>query len=63
MVWHKGPGEAIFSKVAETFQPGEYISLGLPAGQHAYQVVGRNSRGDGPASDVAALQVVAAAAV
>jgi hypothetical protein len=38
------------------------VATGLPGGAHQYQIVGVNSRGEGPASDVASLSVAAAAA-
>jgi hypothetical protein len=60
-VWHKGPGGAQFVKVGETLLPGEFVASGLAAGEHAYQAVGQNSRGDGPASEPGVVNVDAAA--
>lgn len=60
-VWHKGPGESVFVKVGESLVPGEFVLDDLPAGEHAFQVVGQNSRGDGPASTPATVNVSAAA--
>lgn len=59
-IWHKGPGEAIFSQVGESPVPGLYEVTGLAAGEHVYEVVGRNSRGDGLASAPATVPVVGA---
>ena len=60
-VWHKGPGEAVFTQVGESLLPGVYEAAGLVAGEHLYEVVGRNSRGDGPASAPLAIDVQAVA--
>lgn len=49
-VWHKGPGEFVFTQVAESTLPGVYDVTGLVAGEHAYKIVGVNSRGEGEAS-------------
>ncbi len=49
-IWHKGPGEAVFTQVGESPLPGLYEVTGLAAGEHLYEIVGRNSRGDGLAS-------------
>ncbi len=59
-IWHKGPGEAIFSQVGESPVLGLYEVTGLAAGEHLYEVVGRNSRGDGLASAPATVPVVGA---
>ncbi len=61
-VWHKGPAEAQFTKVGESLLPGEFLATGLSGGEHAFQVVGQNSRGDGPASEPATIAVAAAVA-
>jgi hypothetical protein len=61
-VWHKGPGEAQFVQVGDSIRPGTYAGFGLAAGQHEYKIVGVNSRGEGPASEVATVPVAAAAA-
>ncbi len=60
-VWHKGPGEAVFVLVAETLLPGEYDTAGLAAGAHEYQIVGVNSRGEGPVSLPSTVEVEAEA--
>lgn len=49
-IWHKGPGAVQFTQVGESELPGVYEAGGLAAGDHVYEVVGRNSRGDGLAS-------------
>lgn len=56
-VLHKGPGESTFTRVADDIIQTSYNATGLVAGAHAYQVVGRNSRGDGPASEVSTVNV------
>lgn len=61
-VWHKGPGEAEFVKVADVLEPGIYDADELPAGVHEYQIVGENSRGTGPASVPASVTVLLAEA-
>ena len=61
-VWHKGPGEAQFAQVGDSIRPGNYTAFGLAAGQHEYQIVGVNSRGESPASEPASLSVAQAAA-
>lgn len=60
-VWHKGPGDAAFVLVAETLLPGVYDTAGLVAGAHQYQIVGVNSRGEGPASLPSTVEVEAEA--
>lgn len=60
-IWHKGPGESVFTEVGESLVPGEFVLGGLVPGQHAFQVVGENSRGHGPASAPATIPVAAAA--
>jgi hypothetical protein len=55
-VWHKGPGEAQFTKADEVLD-GVYVKTGLPEGEHDYQVVGVNSRGEGEASAPVSLGV------
>jgi len=60
-VWHKGPGESVFVLVAESLLPGEYDTAGLPAGAHEYQIVGVNSRGEGPVSLPGTVEVEAEA--
>lgn len=60
-VWHKGPGEPVFVKVADVLLPGEYLAAGLEPGAHEYQIVGENSRGDGPASSPTTVNVAESA--
>ena len=59
-VRHQGPDESVFTQVAEVLLPGEYAATGLAAGEHRYQIVGVNSRGEGPASAVASVTVTVA---
>ncbi len=61
-VFHKGPGEAAFAEVADILLPGQYTATGLAAGAHEYKVAGVNSRGTGPESSVASVNVAQAAA-
>ena len=61
-VWHKGASDAAFTLAATVLLPGDYATAGLPAGAHHYQVVGVNSRGEGVASEPAAINVPVAAA-
>lgn len=56
-VLHKGPAEAAFTVVAEDIIVTTYNATGLTAGAHEYKVVGRNSRGTGPESDVSVVNV------
>ena len=60
-VWHKGPGEAQFTKADEALD-GVYVKTGLSEGQHQYQAVGVNSRGEGEASAPVSLGVAKAEA-
>jgi hypothetical protein len=56
-VYRKGPGEADFAKVADDIITKFYDATGLAAGAHDFKVVGRNSKGDGPESDVSTVNV------
>lgn len=60
-VWAKGPGEAQFALVGDSIRPGNFSAIGLAAGNHEYQVVGVNSRGEGPASTPTVVSVAAVA--
>ena len=57
-VLHKGPGDADFAVVADDIIQTVYNATGLAAGAHEYKVLGRNSRGTGPESDVSVVNVV-----
>lgn len=54
---HKGPGDAAFAVVADDIIVTTYNATGLAAGAHEYKVIGRNSRGTGPESDVSTVNV------
>lgn len=56
-VLHKGPGDAAFAVVADDIIVTTCNATGLAAGAHEYKVVGRNSRGTGPESDVSTVNV------
>jgi len=56
-VLHKGPADAAFAVVADDIIQTVYNATGLVAGAHEYKVVGRNSRGSGPESDVSVVNV------
>ncbi len=56
-VWYKAPGEAQFVQAGDSIRPGNYSVVGLAAGNHEYQIVGVNSRGEGPASATATVSV------
>ena len=56
-VLHKGPGATTFTLVAEDTLQNTYNATGLAPGAHDYKVLGRNSRGTGPASDVSTVPV------
>jgi len=56
-VLHKGPGDADFVVVADDIIQTVYNATGLAAGAHEYKVLGRNSRGTGPESDVSVVNV------
>lgn len=57
-VLHKAPGASSFTPVAEDIIQNTYNATGLTAGTHEYKVIGRNSRGTGPASDVSTVTVM-----
>ena len=46
-----------FAVVADDIIVTTYNATGLAAGAHEYKVVGRNSRGPGPESDVSVVNV------
>ncbi len=56
-VFERLAGEPDFSLVAADVIETSYDGSGLANGTYEYQVVGRNSRGEGPASEVATVQV------
>lgn len=56
-VFHKGPGEAVFAKILSDVAETQFTSDLLPLGNHDFKVVGKNSRGDGPESDVSTVAV------
>ena len=58
----KGPGDAEFEVAAEDFTDEVYEDDGLSPGVHEFIVIPHNSRGTGPASAVARVTVVIAAA-
>ncbi len=61
--WRQGPGESEFTLVEEDLlKPGVYTATGLAAGEYRYKVVGVNSRGEGPASTEAVINVAQAQA-
>ena len=55
--FRKGPGAAAFVKVADDVIQRTYHATGLAAGSYEIKLVGRNSRGPGPASDVSTVNV------
>lgn len=56
-VVHKGPGDTEFTPVADDIIETLYNASGLAAGAHEYKVIGQNSRGNGPESAVATINV------
>ncbi|MBM3972426.1 MAG: hypothetical protein FJ302_21595 [Planctomycetes bacterium] len=56
-VLHKGPGETDFTTVADDVIVTTYAASGLAPGTHEYKVIGQNSRGNGPASEVTSIAV------
>ncbi len=56
-VLQKAPGATEFIVVAADVIVTTYDATGLAAGSYDYQVMGRNSRGDGPVSAVSAVVV------
>ena len=56
-VLHKGPFDAEFAIVADDTVENFYDATGLDPGQHEYQVIGENSSGTGPASDIATIEI------
>ncbi|PAW76187.1 MAG: hypothetical protein B9S33_21095 [Pedosphaera sp. Tous-C6FEB] len=55
--FRKGPGDADFVKVADDIIQKFYNATGLPPGAYDFKLVGRNSRGTGPESDVSTVNV------
>ena len=60
-VWLKAPGEPQFVLVGDSIRPGNFSAIARAAGNYEYQVVGVNSRGEGPPSTTASVSVVAVA--
>ena len=56
-VSQKAPGATEFSVVAADVIETNYNATGLAAGSYEYQVLGRNSRGDGPVSAISIVIV------
>ena len=56
-VLHKGPGETEFTTVADDIIEQVYNASGLAAGNHEYKVIGQNSRGNGPESEISIVAV------
>ena len=56
-VLRKGPGEADFSVVATDLVANVYDASVSPAGAYQFKVVGKNSQGSGPESDIATVVV------
>ena len=55
--FRKGPGDADYVLVAEDIIVKTLDQTGLPPGAYDFKLVGRNSRGDGPASEVSTVNV------
>ena len=56
-VLQKGPGDADFSIVAADIVTNVYTASVSPPGSYQFQVIGKNSQGSGPASDIATVVV------
>jgi len=56
-VLHEGPGDPAFTLVADDIIVTTYNATGLVAGAHECKVLGRNSRGTGPESDVSGVNL------
>ena len=56
-VFRKGPADAAFVKVGNDVIVKFYDATGLAAGAYEFKVIGRNSKGDGPASAVTTINV------
>ena len=56
-VLHKGPGETEFTTVANDIIETVYNASGLAPGNHEYKVIGQNSRGNGPESEISIIAV------
>ncbi len=56
-VLHKGPGETEFTIVADDTIDKVFDASGPVSGNHEYKVIGQNSRGNGPESEVATVVV------
>ncbi|MFM2123819.1 MAG: hypothetical protein RL328_270 [Acidobacteriota bacterium] len=54
---HKAPGATTFTLVADDTLQNTHNATGLAPGAHEYKIIGRNSRGTGPASDVSTVTV------
>jgi hypothetical protein len=61
-LWHKGPGAAEWTVLADAVEGLIYEATGLVEGEHRFQVAGRNSSGEGPGSAEALVGVAAAVA-
>ena len=57
-VYRQGPGETEFTKTGSDVDEGAYLETGLAVGSYLYKVVGKNSRGSGPESEVLGAAVV-----
>ena len=56
-VSQKAPGATEFTVVAADVIETSYDATGLAPGSYEYQVVGRNSRGDGPVSEISTVVI------
>jgi hypothetical protein len=56
-VWRKGPGDAALILVADGRWERNYSATNLPAGGYEFQVIARNSRGEGEGSAVVTVVV------
>ena len=56
-VLHQGPDETEFTTVADDTIDKTFDASGLASGNHEYKIIGQNSRGNGPESEVMTVAV------
>lgn len=56
-VLHRGPGQPDFVLLVADTIATDYLAMSQTVGAHAYQIVPRNSRGDGPIREIVTVTV------
>lgn len=57
-LFRKGPGETEFTKVGADIDEGLHVETGLTPGDYQYKLIGKNSRGSGPESEIIGVTVL-----